>query len=279
MGGVGTKGGDPKGMILAVDAGNTHIVFGLGQPQPSGVRGEWVALWRLHTDWHRTEDEYFALSLPLLQQAGVTREQIEGVVIASVVPPIERTLRELSARLCPQRPPLFVTPEAEVGIAVRYTLRQELGADRLVNALAVKALYGCPAIVVDFGTATTFDVLSAEGEYLGGAICPGVGIAVEALSLHTARLPRIDLVAPSRAIGRTTQESMQSGIILGCAEMTDGLIRRFAEELGEKPKVVATGGLAPIIAPHTKTIQQIDPELTLEGLRIYWNLLQGSPGS
>ncbi len=259
-------------MLLAVDAGNTNIVLGLcaAQGVPNRSRADWIGHWRVSTDRARTQDEYAVLLDGLLRRVGRDTSDLTGVAISNVVPSIARTLERFAGEVCPHGDTLIVGWDTPGGIPVEYSPPQDVGPDRIVNAAAAHHFFGGPAIVVDYGTATTFDALSAEGTYLGGAIAPGIGISVDALAQHAARLSRIELKSPSAAIGRSTVESMRSGILLGYADQANGMIERFREELGGDPAVIATGGLAEMVAAHCPAIRHVDPWLTLEGLRLLW---------
>ncbi len=248
-------------MLLAVDVGNTNVTLGVFQGERLLHR------WRLATRRETTADEFAVQLRSLLQLHGLGAERIGAVVACSVVPPLEGALQEACARHLGWEVS-WVTGRTDTGIAVLYEHPAEVGADRLVNAAAAYHLFGAPAVVVDFGTATTFDVLSAAGEYLGGAIAPGVTVSLESLFQRTSLLPRVPLVPPRQAIGRTTVQSIQSGVVFGYAGLVDGLVGRLAGELGAPPRVVATGGLAPLIAPFCTTVQAVEPDLTLHGLRL-----------
>jgi type III pantothenate kinase len=248
-------------MLLAIDVGNTHTVLGVHD----GHR--WHA-WRVHTDTARTEDEHYVLLRSLMRARGL-EQSIRAVVIASVVPALEDTLRLLARRWLGCEP-LFVSVQLDLGIQVAYEPPDAVGADRLANAVGAQARYGLPAIVVDFGTATTLDAVSREGVYLGGAILPGVELMLESLAGRTARLPHIALSGAVRPIGHTTPESLRSGVLLGSAGAIEHLIRLFQQELGSDTHIIATGGLAEQLAPLCPLIQHIDPLLTLEGLRIIY---------
>jgi len=252
-------------MLLCIDIGNTNIVLGMYRQE------ELISHWRISTQHERMPDEYAMLMLDLFRHVGHSSEEVQGIALASVVPPLTGIFEEVCERYL-GREPLVVTPGIRTGVRIRYDNPREVGADRVVNAVATHRLYGGPACVVDFGTATTFDAISAEGDYLGGAIAPGITISAEALFQRTAKLPRIDLVRPPRAIGSNTVESMQSGILFGYVGLVEGMIVRFREELGSRMKVIGTGGLAPIIAKETRSIEIVDPWLTLKGLRIIWEL-------
>lgn len=258
-------------MLLAIDAGNTNIVLGVCDPNALDETGRarWQAHWRISTDFHRTEDEYKVLLWGLMGSSGLPMESLSGVAISNVVPSIRRLLTRFAESVC-EGPVLNVGPETPASIVVDYRAPEDVGPDRIVNAEAAYRFYGGPAVVVDYGTATTFDAITGEGRYIGGAIAPGIGISVEALAHHAARLSRIELLPPECAIGRSTVESMRSGIVLGFVEQTDGMVRRFSEELGGNPTVIATGGLAEMIASLSRTIRHVDPWLTLEGLRLLW---------
>jgi type III pantothenate kinase len=247
-------------LLLAVDAGNTNTVFGLWRGD------ELVDSIRLKTDTERTSDEYGALLLTLLGRRGVTPEAIGGVVISSVVPPLHTTLVRL-ARDYFRRKPLFVEPGVKTGMPIRYDNPAEVGADRIVNALAARELYGAPVVVVDFGTATTFDVVSGKGEYVGGIIAPGILIAAEALFAHASRLYRVDVQPPERLVGSNTATAMQAGIYFGYVGLVDGILERLLGEMPGLESVVATGGQAELIASGSKFIRKVDPLLTLIGLR------------
>jgi type III pantothenate kinase len=249
-------------MLLAVDVGNTNIALGVYRDSAL------VADWRIRTQLGRTADEYGMLIRELLEYTGLEFKDIKGIAISNVVPPAMSALLETCRKFF-GFDPYVVDPENET-IPIRYEPRSDVGADRIVNAVAAFALYGGPVIVVDFGTATTFDAISETGEYLGGAIAPGIGISMEALFRTAARLPRIDLVRPPSAIGTTTETSMQAGTIYGFAGQVDEIVARFKKELGGEARVIATGGLAELIAPETRTIQEVNPLLTLEGLRLLW---------
>lgn len=250
-------------MLLAIDVGNTNIVLGVYND------ADLVADWRIRTQPGRTSDEYGILMRDLFEQAGLRLQDVTGIAISNVVPPTMSDLVETCTKFF-RVEPYIVDPEGDVGINVRYEPRSDVGADRIVNAVAAYALYGGPAIVVDLGTATTFDAISESGDYLGGAIAPGIGISVEALFRAAARLPRIDLVRPPSAIGSTTKTSMQAGIIFGFAGQIDAIVTRFREQLGDHARVIATGGLAELIAAESHTIQTVNHRLTLEGLRLMW---------
>ncbi|WEK54299.1 MAG: type III pantothenate kinase [Candidatus Cohnella colombiensis] len=250
-------------MILVVDVGNTNIVLGLYEDKNLTYN------WRLSTNRSSTVDEYGILIHSLFQIAGVRAEQIEGVILSSVVPPIMNVLEELFVKYV-GREPLIVGPGIKTGLNIRYENPREVGADRIVNAVAGIEHYGTPLVIVDFGTATTFDYIDASGAYLGGAIVPGVGISTEALYQRASKLPRIELAKPRSIIGRNTVAAMQSGIIFGYAGQVDGIVRRICKEFNVKPRVVATGGLAELIAGESETIETVDPLLTLEGLRIVY---------
>lgn len=253
--------------LLALDVGNTNIVPGVFED------GRLVASWRLSTDRGRTADEYAVLLTLLLAQAGVSPKDLNGIALCSVVPPLSRTMDALLTHTF-DAPVLTVDHSTDTGIRVCYDPPSDVGADRIVNAAAVHHL-GCgPCVVVDFGTATTFDVVTADGEYHGGAIAPGIGISMDALFTRAARLPRIDLVRPPQVIGRTTRESMQSGFVFGFAGQADAIISRMCAELGPETRVIATGGLAELIAPETESIREVRPDLTLEGLELIWRRQQ-----
>ncbi|RRJ63081.1 type III pantothenate kinase [Paenibacillus oralis] len=250
-------------MFLVVDVGNTNIVLGI-------YRGrELLHHFRIGTNRQATVDEYGVLIYNLFQMSRIQVQDIEGVIISSVVPPLMHVLEELCEKYL-RRKPLVVGPGIKSGLNLRYENPREVGADRIVNAVAAIEQYGGPLVVVDFGTATTFDCIDAQGNYLGGAIVPGIGIATEALYQRASKLPRIELEKPKKVIGRNTVNAMQAGIIFGYAGQVDGIVERIAGEMGVKPKVVATGGLAELIASETRSIEEVNPRLTLEGLRIIY---------
>jgi type III pantothenate kinase len=254
-------------MLLAIDIGNTNLTLGLYQGQTLGPR------WRLATIHDRMPDEYGLQFLGLLNHAGYKPQALSGVCIASVVPPVTGKVVQACQEYL-ERSPLVVDAGVKTGVHIRYENPRAVGADRIVDAAAVQRLYGAPACVVDFGTATTFDAISDEGDYLGGAIAPGISIAAEALFLRTAKLPRVDLQRPPNAIGRNTVHAMQSGLLFGYVALVEGMVTRFRAELGARMKVIATGGLAEIVARETQMIEIIAPWLTLDGLRIVWELNQ-----
>jgi len=248
-------------VILVIDVGNTNIVLGIYE------RSKLIHHWRLGTNRSATADEYGAMIHSLFQIAGIRFDQIEGVAISSVVPPLVVVLEKFCAKYL-NTTPLIVGPGIKTGLNIRYENPKEVGADRIVNAVAAIELYGPPLIIVDFGTATTFCYIDEAGQYLGGAIAPGIGISTEALYQHAAKLPRIELVKPKSTIGRNTVTSMQAGIIFGFAGQVDGIVERVKQEFRTEPKVIATGGLAELVAGESRTIQTVDPHLTLQGLRI-----------
>lgn len=252
-------------MLLAIDIGNTNITFGVFDGT------ELRAHWRVATARHRMADEWAVILKNLMDLKGLSFGGIDAAIIASVVPTLTGAIEAMIEGYLHVRP-LLVEPGIRTGIRVLYDSPRDVGADRIVNAVAAFKRYGGPAIVIDFGTATTFDAISAEGDYLGGAIAPGIIIAVEALFERTAKLPRVELVLPPRAIGKNTVHSIQSGLMFGYVGLVEGIVRRFKAELGEKSVVIATGGLADVVASETRVIDYLDPYLTLEGLRLIYSM-------
>lgn len=256
-------------MLLAIDVGNTNIVLGVFE----GTR--LAESWRLVTLRERTADELGILVTHLFANRGVPLDRVSGIILASVVPPLTRTMEEMAERYVGHTP-LTVDPGTNTGMPVLYSPPSDVGADRVVNGVAAYEAYGratqSPVIVVDFGTATTFDAISAAGEYLGGVICPGIGISADALFQRAARLPRVDVRKPPAVIGDTTVTSMQSGLFFGYVSMVDGIVTRMRAELdrGKRSACIATGGMADIIASETTVIERVDPDLTLQGLRLIW---------
>ena len=246
-------------MLLAIDVGNTQTVFGLYD----GDR--LTEHWRIFTDVQRTGDE-----LGVFLRGFLDTDSLDGICLSTTVPLLLRSYEELSERLGVEL--LAVGPGARTGIAVRYDDPREVGPDRIVNAVAARERYGAPCIVVDFGTSTNFDVVSPEGEYVGGVLAPGVEVSMDALFARAARLFKVDFVEPPTVIAKNTAASLQSGLVYGFAGQVDAIVGRIRGELGADAPAIATGGLADLIVPHTSTIERVDPWLTLEGLRIVWEL-------
>ncbi|GLW65989.1 type III pantothenate kinase [Actinomadura rubrobrunea] len=255
-------------MLLTIDVGNTHTVLGLFEGT------EVIEHWRINTDPRRTADEIAVVLQGLVQQSPLLAEtDISGIALCSTVPSVLHEMREMCRRYYGDVPAVIVEPGVKTGVPVRMDNPKEVGADRIVNALAAAHTHGGPAIVVDFGTATTFDAVSAKGEYVGGAIAPGIEISIDALSARGAQLHKIEVVRPRNVIGKNTVEALQSGIIFGFAGQIDGIVERMAEELAPDPAdvtVIATGGLAPLVLEEARCIDVYEPWLTLIGLRLIY---------
>ncbi len=255
-------------LLVLVDVGNTNTVFGV-------YRGErLLESFRLSTDTERTGDEYGSLLLPLFSRQGIDPLAASAVVISSVVPPLHLTLDHLSRRYFGKKP-LFIEPGIRTGMPIRYDNPQEVGADRVVNSVAARERYGAPVIVVDFGTATTFDVVNAAGEYAGGIIAPGIGISAEALFAHASRLYRVDVRKPDELVGKNTATAMQAGIYYGYVGLVDGILERLLAEIPGIRMIVATGGQADLIASGSRYIRETDPQLTLFGLKLIYERNRG----
>ena len=254
-------------MLLAIDIGNTEITLGVFEGE------ELRATWHLATRIHRVADEYASLLMNLLQHQSLKLEDIKEIAVCCVVPPLLSTFVNMCQRYFNIKP-FVVGSGVKTGVRVRMDNPREVGADRIVNAAAAHRLYGGPVIITDFGTATTFDVVSKEGDYLGGVIAPGIGIAAEALFIRAAMLPRVELARPSRVIGSNTTSAMQSGIIYGYIGLVEGIVVRIQQELGEKTTVVATGGFAELIASETNTIKAVNHDITLIGLKLIYDMNQ-----
>ncbi|HHX50668.1 MAG TPA: type III pantothenate kinase [Clostridia bacterium] len=253
-------------MLLALDVGNTHIALGVYD------REQLVSDWRISTDREGTADEYGMLLTQLFTSRGLSLKAVNAIVIACVVPPLAASLEEASARYF-DISPLFIGPGVKTGMPIKFDNPREVGADRIVNGVAAYRKYGGPAIVVDFGTATTFDAISAQGEYLGGAISPGIGIATDALFSHTAKLPRVELVKPQNIIGKNTVVCMQAGIMYGLMGQVKEIVSRMKKELGGGTvHVIATGGYAYLLEGEMDVVDRVDLLLTLEGLRLIYQL-------
>lgn len=255
-------------MLLAIDIGNTNIGIGVFEGD------KLMATWRLSTDVHKLADEYAVICLNLLSMKGLAFKDIDSAIISSSVPPLVTTFDDLCRRYFKVQP-LVVGPGIKTGVRISIDNPREVGADRVVNAAAAHRLYGGPLIVIDFGTATTLDAVSKEGDYLGGAIAPGINISAEALFEHAAKLPRVELVRPQKAIGTNSVAAMQSGIIFGYVGLIEGIVARIQEELGGSARVIATGGLADVIARETGVVNALEPDLTLVGLRLIYEMNAG----
>lgn len=250
-------------MIVVMNIGNSNIVMGV-------YEGEMLRYhWRFSTDRNKTEDEYGMLVKSLFDSVGLALDQVRGVIFSSVVPPMNFAIERMCEKYL-QRKPLIVGPGIKTGLNIKYEYPREVGSDRIVNAVAAIRDYGTPLIVVDFGTATTFCYIDDKAQYWGGAIAPGIRISAEALVSHTAKLPRIEMSKPTQIVGRNTVAAMQSGIYYGFIGQVEGIVRRIMEESGSEPQVVATGGLASLVANETDCIQVVDPDLTLKGLRLIY---------
>lgn len=252
-------------MLLVIDIGNSDIVFGLFNAEAL------IGQWRIRTNLHKTADEYGILMTQLLAYPAGFHARVKGVIISSVVPPLTTIFQEMSNKYF-QATPMVVTEAVKTGLIIRYDHPAEVGSDRIVNAAAAYALCGGPIIIVDLGTATTFCVVTEKGEYLGGAIAPGMALSAEALFRHTAKLPRVELKKPDCVIGSDTTTSMQSGVIFGYIGLINEIVTRLQDEIGTKCRVIATGGLANLIAPECKAISLVRSTLTLEGLMIIYRM-------
>ncbi len=256
-------------MLLTLDVGNTNTVLGVFAHATATTPAQLLADWRVTTHKAQTADEYGVLFLNLFAMRGINAATVDSIIISSVVPPLDSTLRRMAETYF-KRKPLFVEPGIRTGMPLLVDNPSEVGADRVVNGVAAFAKYGGPCVVVDFGTATTFDVISARGEFLGGAIAPGLGISSDALFSRAARLSRVDVKKPARAIGTNTVTNLQSGLYYGYLGLVDGILERIVAELPGTPKIVATGGLARLIAPESRFISATDDMLTLDGLQLIW---------